>query len=95
MWSKPLQIFNNDDTGYLRWVKANPRAYVVNTTKPALPNFLILHLASCPAVYGEAGVGNYWTAGSLKACSARRNELEDWAQNQIGGQVQACRLCKP
>lgn len=90
-----MKLFEDDDAAYIRWVKDHPIGYVLNTTRPALPNFLILHLASCPAISGDLGLGNYWTADSIKACADEREELEDWAQHEIGGRVNDCILCRP
>lgn len=90
-----LIIFTDDDAAYLQWVKQHPLGYVLNATRPPLPDFLVLHLASCRAVYGEPSVGDYWTAESVKVCSTDRAEIEAWAQNEVGGQVMTCELCHP
>jgi hypothetical protein len=85
----------DDDENYLKWVKENPLGYVLNTTRPALPNFLILHMASCYAVFGEPSLGNYWTKNCIKVCSPDIKELDTWAQNEAGGKLARCRICNP
>ncbi len=90
-----LKTFVDDDAGYLKWVKRHPIGYVLNTTRPPLPNFLILHLASCPAVSGRAGLGNYWTAESVKVCSIQKSALDSWAQQEAGGKLSNCHICNP
>ena len=90
-----LETYIDDDAGYLNWVKRHPIGYVLNTTRPPLPNFLILHLASCRAVSGRAGLGNYWTAESVKVCSLDKSALISWAQQEAGGEINTCHLCNP
>jgi len=90
-----LIVFKDDDAGYLAWVKEHPLGYVLNTTRPILPDFLILHLASCRAVSGKPGVGNFWTAQSIKVCAEEKAELVTWAETEAGGQVSSCNLCNP
>jgi hypothetical protein len=88
-------VFTDDDAGFLKWVKDHPLGYVLNTTRPMLPDFLILHLASCRAVSGKPGVGNFWTAQSIKVCAMEKAVLKNWAQNEAGGLISACTLCNP
>ncbi len=90
-----LIVFTDDDAGYLKWVKDHPVGYVLNTTRPILPDFLILHLASCRAVSGKPGVGDFWTAQSIKVCAETKEDLEVWAQKEAGGRVNLCNLCNP
>jgi hypothetical protein len=90
-----LKVFKDDDRNYLIWINENPHGFVLNTTRPPLPEFLILHRSSCPAVKGEPETENYWTVECIKVCSSKTEELADWARNEAGGVINPCRLCNP
>ncbi|MDX1437330.1 MAG: hypothetical protein R3335_10995 [Anaerolineales bacterium] len=90
-----MKEFKDDDRSYLHWLKEHPDGFVLNTTRPPLPDFLILHRSSCPAVNGAPEPENYWTIESVKVCAETTGVLAVWAKNEVGGTVKACKLCEP
>lgn len=89
------EVFVDDDTGYVRWLGANPTGYVLNTTRNPTGSYLILHRASCATISGSPVRSRRWTGDYIKVCSAGKTEIEGWADETTGGRVQMCRLCSP
>ena len=82
-----VTVFEDDDTGYLKWLKMNPEGYVLNTTRPPSTDYLKLHAATCPFIRGIHGTpprGSSWTGSYIKVCAPTRWELEQWLQKQFG-----------
>ncbi|HJS29826.1 MAG TPA: hypothetical protein VJ768_09400 [Anaerolineales bacterium] len=90
-----INVYKDDDLNYLHWIEKNPNGFVLNTTRPPLPEFLILHRSSCPAVYGDPEPENYWTIECVKVCADSTGQLSDWARDEVGGRPKACRICSP
>lgn len=86
-----MQLYNDDDPGYMRWLQQNPDAYVVNADRPPNASYLRLHRAHCPTISGEPASGRAWTLTSTKACGSR-SDLEAWARG-VGGEASACPTC--
>ncbi len=86
-----MQVFVDDDDGYLRWLHENPSGYVVNADRPPNASYLRLHRANCRTISGEPATGRAWTATSTKACGSR-SDLESWARG-VGGEASACPTC--
>lgn len=85
--------FDNNESGYLDWVKENPDAYVLNApkTRTGYPNRL--HRANCKTIQTPART-NYTTTTYKKICSYNRETLEIWAKADPNG-FDSCGLCKP
>src|SRR5712691_489023 len=47
-----VEVFADDDEGYLRWIAAHPSGYVLNYRRPPEPNNLKLHNADCTDISG-------------------------------------------
>lgn len=90
-----MRKFIDDDKGYLDWIAASPKGYVINIIRSLNPNSAILHRADCWTINGEPARGKAWTDDYVKICSANMEELESWMRNKVGGQVRKCKLCKP
>jgi hypothetical protein len=97
-WSGTVIDFDDDDQGYLRWVAAHPRGFVLNVRRRRDPGYVVLHRATCPSIsatrVGEAHTGR----GFRKVCSVQLEELREAAA--LAGRhdrsfSKACGLCKP
>ena len=83
-----------DDEAYLAWVERHPDGYVVNSTRPPTPSYLVLHRAGCRHVARVRGDDRSWTREMGKWCSTDRAALDTWAES-AGGSLQPCGHCKP
>lgn len=86
--------FEDDDKGYLHWLADHPDGYVVNCERSPKPTYLMLHRATCRDISTSVRT-NYTTTGYMKVCALDRSELERWAPDKAGGQLQPCRHCDP
>src|SRR4051812_43894338 len=85
----PVQTFRDNDVGYETWLAANPAGWVVNARRSPSAAYLKLHRAECTTI-SELQVGyRRWTTGEyIKICAERRDELDAWAQQAFGAEVQ-------
>ena len=91
-----MEIFVNDDSGYLDWIDRHPDGFVVNTYRTPNPQYLLIHRASCHSISKKTSPDYTWTEGGyLKACASAYDELDRWARREVGGELKACTLCKP
>lgn len=90
-----MEIFRDDDDGYLCWVADNPSGYVLNCERPPNRSYLMLHQASCHTISGVPPSGDKWTSDYIKVCSTDRGEIEAWAEKETGGTPQPCGTCQP
>ncbi|MDP9364231.1 MAG: hypothetical protein M3Q10_08400 [Chloroflexota bacterium] len=88
--------FRDNDEGYLQWLDGHPAGFVLNTSRPAKADYLILHRATCGTITGNPARGSRWTTGDYqKICAEHRSELDRWAHVTAGGTPTRCSLCKP
>ncbi len=91
-----MQKFIDDDSGYLDWIERNPDGYVVNTFRNPKPGYLVLHRASCRTISKKSSSNTTWTEGGyMKVCASSYDELNRWAQDDVGGKLSDCSFCKP
>ena len=77
-----LEVFTNDDRGYLRWAMRNPRGFIVNADHDRVsPDYPMIHRATHRALTSPKKE-NYTTRRFFKVCSDKRNELERWARGR-------------
>ena len=86
-----VTIFRDDDDGFFEWLEGNPDGYIVNTERNPKAHYLVLHRPQGPHFKG--GELLRWTKDYVKVCSADRADLEDWATDEVGGEVTLCRSC--
>lgn len=86
-----VELFKDDDAGFLEWLQDHPDGYFVNSDRNPKPTYLVLHRPGCPHYKGGGAV--HLTKDYIKFCSPRRGELEEWAANTVGGEVTLCRSC--
>lgn len=84
-------VFIDDDSGFFGWLEQHPDGYVVNCDREPRPTYLVLHRPSCPHFKG--GESLHWTKDYVKVCSNRKDNLELWASQAVGGEVTLCRHC--
>ena len=74
-------IFDDNDTAYQEWLRANPDGYVVNTTRSRTPSYMVLHRATCKSI-GEytamAERGGFTERDYIKVCSLDSDDLRNW-----------------
>lgn len=87
-----MQIYNDDDRGYLTWLRGNPEGFVVNADRPPNASYLRLHHASCRTISGDPSRGSAWTVTSTKLCGTRQ-ELEAWADSTLQAAPSPCPTC--
>ncbi len=88
-----MLTFNDDEAGYLQWVKSNVRGFVINAEKRSDgdPAPSMLHRATCPDI--SRRFKNY-TTSYAKLCFVDRQDLANWSQNH-SSDFRRCRHCKP
>ncbi len=88
-----IEQFENDESGYLRWVQANPSGYVVNVDEPQYaPQYPMLHAASHKVISSPTRT-NYTTGRYIKFCSVNLEALERWAKDKYGRSLTRCAQC--
>ena len=86
-----VQRFVDDDAGYLGWLAANPRGFVLNGAQNPVAAHLVLHRAACGTIGGARAHSSAWTMHP-KFCG-HRNELEAFARDDLGKEPLPCRRC--
>jgi hypothetical protein len=86
-----MNIFTDDDDGFQSWLRNNPEGFFSNyLTQGSNPfNYPMLHSANC---CGTSRMNT--SAGYSKACSVRRDELEQWCLDAHNKSMTVCK-CKP
>ena len=97
-----VSLFEDDDTGYLRWISEHPDGYVVNTRRRFDPDYLVFHRASCFSINRYPNMhedpGGFTERAYWKLCSTSLSELEDHLRRTIGELdpfSKVCSLCAP
>jgi 5-methylcytosine-specific restriction enzyme A len=88
-----IDHFENDDEGYLAWVRANPSGYVVNVDRARrYPQYPMVHRAK-HALMSSPARTNYTTNEYIKICSLDLSELESLALNEYKRKLVRCSTC--
>ena len=90
-----LEVFIDDDDGYLAWLSDHARGYVLNAARKPTASYLMLHRADCSTIGNVPANGLAWTSDLLKACSDDRLIIEKWARTETGGVPSLCGRCQP
>jgi hypothetical protein len=88
-----VEIFRDNDEGYLAWVAAHPAGFVLNVARSPRPNYLILHRATCRAITGRPTRGGPWTGPSIKVCSPDELKIAAWTGQTVGAAPTRCGVC--
>jgi HB1, ASXL, restriction endonuclease HTH domain len=85
-------IFRDDDDGFHAWLDAHDGAFFINAERNPKPNYLVLHIAGGCGHF-DLSPSVHWTRDYIKICSDRREQLEGWAEQTVGGEVTLCGSC--
>ncbi len=87
--------FDNDEAGYLKWVRTHPNGFVINAEKHAdYEAPYMMHRANCWTISTNP-VGNFTTTTYKKICSLDKQELIDWWRENSTIEYRACGKCDP
>jgi hypothetical protein len=73
-------LFQTDDE-YQRWRESHPDGYVLNTTRPESPRYMVLHRASCTHISDpshENAAGGFTERSYQKVGADDVESLKDW-----------------
>jgi hypothetical protein len=90
-----VQLFRDDDEGYLAWLKKNPKGFVINAKRKPSADYLILHRAACWSISRPLTSEERWTAAYIKICASQSDALAQWARDEVGGNLHLCGMCRP
>jgi hypothetical protein len=88
-----VEIFKDNDAGYLAWVAAHPAGFVLNVARSPRPDYLILHRATCRTITGRPTRGGPWTGPYIKVCSGDELEIAAWTGQTVGAAPTRCGVC--
>lgn len=94
-------MFDSDDSVYLKWLAAHPTGFVINTRRRVDPGYVVLHRAKCPSISSPttaASPGCFTERRYIKICAGSVEELRRWARGSgrpDGSFSKACGLCWP
>lgn len=90
-----VDVFRDDDGGYLAWLAKHPAGFVLNAARTPRPTYLILHRVGCHTINGRPARGGPWTGPYVKTCADDELLLAAWAGHHAAGAPRRCRICRP
>jgi hypothetical protein len=90
-----MDVFSDDDAGYLDWLAAHPDGHVLNTLSRYNPTVAKVHHAICRAINGHNPRGGKWTHPYIKVCADDVEELDQWPNVQTKQPISRCLICYP
>jgi len=78
-----LFVMDRDDKQYTRWLRDNPKGYVLNTRREPDPEYMVLHRASCYTINRtaiNAAPGGFTERAYIKVCSDNIQDLQNWVK---------------
>jgi hypothetical protein len=88
-----IELFDNDEIGYLNWVRSNPRGFVANVDRAGrVPQYPMVHAATHGSM-SSAKIGNFTTGDYLKFCSTDLDALEQYSKTKFGRSLTRCSIC--
>ena len=85
--------FDNNETGFLDWMAANPDGFVANRDRRGTSKYYpMAHRASCKALHTR---DNYTTNDYYKVCAYTVADLAQWAATDSHRKLRHCKLCRP
>lgn len=92
-----VQIFQDDESGYIDWVMNNPNGYVVNSRREFDPQYLVLHRACCSTILKhrnmETKPGGFTERNYQKICASSVTDLVDYLVGSYRNQNPFSKLC--
>lgn len=90
-----MNLFINDESGYLAWIQQHPSGWVVNAdSAKSIVAYPMVHRAS-HRLLSSPTRSNYTTDRYIKACSDDVAELEAWSIAEYGKPPTWCGTCAP
>jgi hypothetical protein len=90
-----VNVFRDNDDGYLAWVNSHPTGFVINIQRSGNPSDARLHHATCRNISGINPRRGPWTGPYVKACSSDLASLDAWAGDHVGSPITRCGTCQP
>ncbi|MBB5208001.1 hypothetical protein [Chiayiivirga flava] len=88
-----VELFDNDETRYLKWVQANPHGFVANVDRAVrMPKYPMVHAATHGSM-SSAKIGNFTTGDYIKFCSTDLAALEQYSQTKLDRSLTRCSIC--
>ena len=88
-----VELFDNDETGYLKWVQSNPHGFVANVDRAGrVPQYPMVH-ATTHGSMSSAKIGNFTTGDYVKFCSTDLDALEQYSQTKFDRSLTRCSTC--
>ena len=80
-----VEMFDNNDDLYQKWLAENPDGFVINTTRDYSKDYMVLHKATCSSISkytNMAQPGGFTERRYIKICSDTIEDLENWVRKQ-------------
>jgi hypothetical protein len=91
-----VQVFEDDDAGYERWLEEHPHGYLLNSRRNPTASYLKLHAATCDHITTLRPGYSRWTSGGyIKICADQREEIAEWTASHVGAVPEARCYCVP
>lgn len=88
-----IELFDNDEAGYLKWVQANPRGFVANVDRARrFPQYPMVHAATHRSI-SSPRIGNFTTGDYVKFCCTDLDAIEQYSKTKFGRSLTRCSLC--
>ncbi len=89
-----LEVFENDDAGYERWLEQHQRGSVLNSRRNPTSSYLKLHVATCDHIRTlRPGYARWTSAAYIKVCADRLDEIARWTAAHVGAEPEATCYC--
>ena len=88
-----VELFDNDEVGYIEWIQANPQGFVANADRArTVPNYPMVHTAT-HGLISSPKIGNFTTGAYIKFCSTDLEELEHYSRKNFSRPLTYCAQC--
>lgn len=94
-------VFDGNDADYMAWLARHPYGFVVNTRRQPVPDYMVLHRASCHRISRYTSVsspGGFTERAYIKVCAGTIEALQEWVRHNgrsDGTFSNECGSCKP
>ena len=92
-----VNLFEDDDSRYLRWLANNPDGHVVNMRKERDDDYLVLHRANCFSITRHRNMdenpGGFTERDYRKLCGGSITDLRDYLQKITGKRESFSKRC--
>lgn len=89
---KLIELFDNGDEPYLKWIRENPRGFVINRFRSRNTYYRMLHTARCRHITilpSRANKGGFTERQYVKECGTKEELLKKHPK------ASPCRVCDP